>query len=76
MASHLDWCSRQVLLWRVSVTMDMRFITDALEAAIEKYGCPEIMNIDQGSQYTGEGFIQALKERDIQISMDGTRRLA
>ena len=67
----LDWYSRRVLSWRVSVTMDVEFIMDALEEAIEKYGCPEIMNTDQGSQYTSERFIQALKDRDIQISMDG-----
>jgi len=67
----LDWYSRRVLSWRVSVTMDGEFIMDALEEAIEKYGCPAIMNTDQGSQYTSERFIQALKERDIQISMDG-----
>ncbi len=67
----LDWYSRRVLSWRVSVTMDVEFIMDALEEAIEQYGCPEIMNTDQGSQYTSERFLQALKARDIQISMDG-----
>ena len=67
----LDWYSRRVLSWRVSVTMDVEFILDALEEAIETYGCPEIMNTDQGSQYTSERFIQALKEREIQMSMDG-----
>ena len=67
----LDWYSRRVLAWRVSVTMDVEFILDALEEALETYGCPTIMNTDQGSQYTSDKFIQALKERDIQISMDG-----
>ncbi len=67
----LDWYSRRVLSWRVSVTMDVEFIMDALEEAIEHYGCPEIMNTDQGSQYTSERFLQALKDREIQISMDG-----
>jgi len=67
----LDWYSRRVLSWRVSVTMDVEFIMDALEEAIEKYGCPAIMNTDQGSQYTSDRFTQALKDRDIQISMDG-----
>ncbi len=66
----LDWYSRRVLAWRVSVTMDVEFIMDALEEAIEKYGCPAIMNTDQGSQYTSDRFTQALKDRDIQISMD------
>ncbi len=67
----LDRYSRRVLSWRVSVTMDGECIMDALEEAIEKYGCPAIMNTDQGRQYTSERFIQALKERDIQMSMDG-----
>ena len=67
----LDWYSRRVLSWRVSVTMDVEFIMDALEEAIEKHGCPDIMNPDQGSHYTSERFIEALKKRDIQISMDG-----
>ena len=67
----LDWYSRRVLSWRVSVTMDVECIMDALEEAIEQYGCPEIMNTDQGSHYTSERFLQALKEQEIQISMDG-----
>jgi transposase InsO family protein len=66
----LDWYSRRALAWRVSVTMDVEFIMDALEEAFEQYGCPAIMNTDQGSQYTSERFTQALKDRDIQISMD------
>ena len=67
----LDWYSRRVLAWRVSVTMDVEFIMDALEEALEAYGCPSIMNTDQSSQYTSERFLQALKDRGIQISMDG-----
>ena len=59
----LDWYSRRALAWRVSVTMDVEFIMDALEEAIEQYGCPTIMNTDQGSQYTSERFTQALKDR-------------
>jgi len=67
----LDWYSRRVLAWRVAVTMDVEFIMDALEEAIDQYGCPEIMNTDQGSQYTSARFIQGLKDRAIQVSMDG-----
>lgn len=67
----LDWYSRRVLAWRVSVTMDVEFIMDALEEALETYGCPTIMNTDQGSQYTSARFIQALQEQGIQVSMDG-----
>lgn len=53
----LDWYSRRVLSWRVSVTMDGECIMDALEEAIEHYGCPEIMTTDQGSHYTSERFL-------------------
>lgn len=53
----LDWYSRRVLAWRVSVPMDVEFIMDALEEALETYGCPAIMNTDQGSQYTSARFI-------------------
>jgi len=67
----LDWYSRRVLAWRVSVTMEVEFIMDALEEALETYGCPTIMNTDQGSQYTSARFIQALQEQGIQVSMDG-----
>lgn len=67
----LDWYSRRVLAWRVSVTMDVEFIMDALEEALETYGCPAIMNTDQGSQYTSARFIQALQDQGIQVSMDG-----
>jgi transposase InsO family protein len=51
--------------------MDVECIMDALEEAIEQYGCPAIMNTDQGSQYTSERFTQALKDRDSQMSMNG-----
>ncbi len=67
----LDWDSRRGLSWRVSVTMDVECIIDALGEASEQYGCPEIMNTDQGSQYTSERFIQALKNQHIRISMGG-----
>jgi len=67
----MDWYSRRVLSYRVSITMDTSFCLDALEEAIEKYGKPEIMNTDQGSQYTSLVFTQYLKENEIRISMDG-----
>ncbi len=63
--------SRRVLAWRVAVTMDVEFIMDVLEEALEKSGCLDIMNTDPVSQYTSERFIEGLKKRDIQISMDG-----
>lgn len=70
----LDWYSRRVLSWRVSTTMDTSFCIEALEEAIEQYGCPEIFNTDQGSQFTSAEFTQVLKKNDIRISMDGKGR--
>jgi putative transposase len=70
----LDWASRMVLSWRLSNTLDSAFCVDALEEAIAKYGCPEIFNTDQGSQFTAETFTEALRSRDIAISMDGKGR--
>ena len=67
----MDWSSRKVLAWRLSTTMDVGFCIDALEEAIETYGCPEIFNTDQGSQFTSEEFTGVLKANDIKISMDG-----
>ena len=67
----MDWYSRRVLSHRVSITMDTRFCLDALEEAIEQYGSPEIMNTDQGSQFTSLAFTQYLADNAIRISMDG-----
>ena len=52
----MDWATRKVLSWRVSNTMHADFCVDALNEAIAKYGPPEIMNTDQGSQFTSEDF--------------------
>jgi putative transposase len=70
----MDWASRMVLSWRLSNTLDSSFCVDALEEAISKYGCPEIFNTDQGSQFTAEAFTGALRSRGISISMDGKGR--
>ena len=67
----MDWASRMVLSWRLSNTLDSVFCVDALEEAIAKYGCPEIFNTDQGSQFTAEAFINILRSQGIAISMDG-----
>ncbi len=67
----MDWCSRKVLSWRVSITMDVQFCLEALEEAVAVYGAPEIMNTDQGSQFTSQAFMGMLKEHGIRISMDG-----
>ncbi len=67
----MDWYSRKVLSWEISNTMDDSFCVSALESAIRRYGVPDIFNTDQGSQFTGNAFINVLKENDIKISMDG-----
>lgn len=70
----MDWYSRKVLSWEVSVTMDDSFCVSTLERAMRLYGTPEIFNTDQGSQYTGAAFTDVLKKHGIQISMDGKGR--
>jgi len=67
----LDWRSRKVLSWRLSNTMDTRFCLEALNDAIDQFGLPEIVNTDQGSQFTSHAFTQRLNELDVRISMDG-----
>jgi putative transposase len=71
LAAIIDWYSRKVLSWRVSNTLDSRFCIEALEEAIERYGCPEVFNTDQGAQYTSTAHTDVLKRHGIQISMDG-----
>ena len=70
----MDWSSRMVLAWRLSNTLDSSFCVDALEEAIARYGCPEIFNTDQGSQFTSEAFTDTLRSSGISISMDGKGR--
>ena len=67
----LDWASRRVLAWRVSITMEAAFCVETLQDALEKYGKPEIFNTDQGSQFTGAAFTGVLTDNGIAISMDG-----
>lgn len=67
----LDWATRRVLAWRLSNTLTADPCVEALEEAIVKYGPPEIMNTDQGSQFTSSAFIHVLEQNGIQISMDG-----
>lgn len=67
----VDWFSRKVLAWRVSITMEADFCVEALEEALARYGKPEIFNTDQGSQFTSHAFISVLHREEIAISMDG-----
>ena len=71
LAAVLDWFSRRVLSWRVSITMEAEFCVEALEEALARHGSPEIVNTDQGSQFTGAAFTGVLAKHDIAISMDG-----
>jgi putative transposase len=67
----LDWASRRVLSWRVSITMEAAFCVETLQDALVKHGKPEIFNTDQGSQFTGAAFTGVLADNGIAISMDG-----
>ena len=69
----MDWYSRYVLAWRLSNTMESDFCIEALKEALKK-GCPEILNTDQGSQFTSNEFVGILESRGIKVSMDGTGR--
>jgi transposase InsO family protein len=57
----VDWFSRKILSWRLSITMDSSFCVDAVEEALATHGRPEIFNTDQGSQFTSEAFTEQLK---------------
>jgi putative transposase len=71
LAAVMDWASRRVLSWRISVTLDSAFCIAALDEAIARYGRPTIMNPDQGAQFTSAAFTGRLLELGIRISMDG-----
>ena len=70
----MDLYSRKMLSWRLSNTMETTFCVDALEEALRKYGIPAVFNTDQGSQFTSDKFLDVLKGKGIQISMDGKGR--
>jgi len=85
LAAVLDWFTRKVLAWRVSITLEAfvgrsfhrkdRFSSslciEAVEEALARHGTPEIFNTDQGSQFTSIDFIKVLAAHKIKISMDG-----
>jgi len=70
----MDWLTRYVLAWELSITLDAGFCMTALERALESAGPPEIFNTDQGAQFTAEAFLSVLKGCGAQISMDGRGR--
>jgi putative transposase len=69
----MDWFSRYVLSWKLSISLEGGFCIEALEKALV-IGNPEIFNSDQGSQFTSLGFVYKLEQNNIQISMDGKGR--
>ena len=71
LAAVIDWYTRRVLSWRLSITMDPAFCLEAVEEAIARYGKPDIFNTDQGSQFTSADFTGLLAQHKIAISMDG-----
>ena len=71
LAAVMDWASRRVLAWRVSITLDSAFCIAAVEEAIARYGRPTIFNTDQGAQFTSADFTGLLRDHGIAISMDG-----
>ena len=71
LAAVMDWSTRRVLAWRLSITREVDFCIEAVEEALATYGRPEIFNTDQGSQFTSAAFTGLLLENKIAISMDG-----
>lgn len=71
LAAVVDWFTRRVLSWRLSITMEVDFCIEAVEEALARHGRPEIFNTDQGSQFTSADFTGLLLKNGIAISMDG-----
>ena len=71
LAAVVDWATRRVLSWRISITMDAEFCLAAVEDALARHGKPGIFNTDQGSQFTSIDFTGLLLANKIAISMDG-----
>ena len=70
----MDWFTRKVLAGRISNTLEAEFCLEALNEAIHKFGPPEIMNTDQGSQFTSFDWTDRLKRAKTKISVDGKAR--
>ena len=70
----MDWFSRRVPAWRLSIGMETDFCVEALQEAMDRYGQPEIFNTDQGVQFSSAAFIDELAARGVRISMDGKGR--
>ena len=71
LAAVIDWHTRRVLAWRVSITMEVEFCLAAVRDAMARHGKPEIFNTDQGSQFTSDAFTGLLADNGVKLSMDG-----
>ena len=67
----VDWASRKVLASKIAITLEAYHAVDVLQEAFRRYGTPEIVNTDQGSQFTAIEFVTAVKDRGCKLSMDG-----
>ncbi|WP_419188655.1 IS3 family transposase [Burkholderia cepacia] len=67
----VDWASRKILAHRVAITLEATHAVEALEEAFSRYGLPDIVNTDQGSQFTAGAFTEAVLGRGVRLSMDG-----
>jgi len=74
LAAIIDWNSKKILSWKLSNSMDVSLTTSVLNEALLLYPKPEILNTDQGSQYTAKEHIDILVKHDISISMDAKGR--
>ncbi len=74
MAAIIDLYSRHIVGWSISNSMDAQWCKEVLEEAISQYGCPEILNTDQGSQFMAEVFTKAVLSYEISLSMVGKGR--
>lgn len=70
----MDWFSRRVLAWRLSIGMDTDFCVEALQEAMARFGQPDVFNTDQGVQFTSAAFLDELEGCGVRISMDGKGR--
>jgi putative transposase len=70
----MDWFSRRVLSWRLSISMEADFCVEAVQEAMANHGRPEIFNTDQGVQFTSAAFLDELETAGVRVSMDGKGR--
>lgn len=74
LVAYLDWYSRLVLAWRLSNTLETKFCLEAASEAIDRYGIPDIINSDQGVQFTSQEYIELWEKSGAKISLDGRGR--